>query len=232
MFNTAHEKGIVVVAAAGNDNLDTTIYPAAYNHVIAVGATNKLNQKARFSNYGDFVDVMAPGVDIRSSDASALNAYVNLQGTSMATPLVAALAGLILKVDESLSPDLVETVILSGCQPVDPGILNLDTSKFGAGRIDAYQSMLNLINSSIAPEFLSGGFHIYPNPTTGLVHIDGPGFQSAVLTIFNLSGIEVLKSFKGQLPADFDLQHLPAGNYVLRVQQDQDVAYHRIVKLD
>ncbi|MEZ4886968.1 MAG: S8/S53 family peptidase [Chitinophagales bacterium] len=96
IMSQAYNAGIVCVAAAGNDNAPTAAYPAAYPNVIGVGATDANDQKASFSNYGLNVDVMAPGVGILSSIATSTSAYDSWSGTSMASPIVAGLAGLYL----------------------------------------------------------------------------------------------------------------------------------------
>ena len=89
---------VVVVAAAGNDHTSRPSYPAAYRHVISVSATDQQNKKARFSNYGKTIDVAAPGVDILSTVPGG---YGQKSGTSMASPHVAALAGLLASQDRS-----------------------------------------------------------------------------------------------------------------------------------
>ena len=95
----AWEQGVVVVAAAGNDDTDRPSYPAAYEHVISVSATDQQNKKARFSNFGPTVDVAAPGVEIWSTVPGGR--YDVKAGTSMASPHVAALAGLLASQDRS-----------------------------------------------------------------------------------------------------------------------------------
>ncbi|MHC4758179.1 MAG: S8 family serine peptidase [Planctomycetota bacterium] len=63
----AHSQGVIMVAAAGNNNANNPdCYPANYNNMISVAATDSDDQKASFSNYGDWVDIAAPGVDILS----------------------------------------------------------------------------------------------------------------------------------------------------------------------
>jgi thermitase len=88
----AWDHDVVVVAAAGNADTGAPYYPAAYGHVISVSATDQQNKKAPFSNYGSTVDVAAPGVEIFSTVPGG---YHTESGTSMASPHVAALAGLL-----------------------------------------------------------------------------------------------------------------------------------------
>lgn len=90
----AWKKGAILVAAAGNDGKNWGSYPAAYTNVIAVAATDHQDLKASWSNYGgNWVDVAAPGANILSTVPN--HGYEHLNGTSMATPHVAGLAGLV-----------------------------------------------------------------------------------------------------------------------------------------
>ena len=138
LMTIAHERGITLVAAAGNSNTSVPMYPAAYDHVISVGATNQEDEKAFFSNYGDKIDVMAPGFEIWSTVAG--NGYDFKNGTSMACPLVAGLAALMLSYDANISPDDIEDCLKSTCENID-GQNGDYIGEIGAGRIHAFEAL-------------------------------------------------------------------------------------------
>ncbi len=110
----AKEKGSIIIAAAGNDGTSLPTYPAYYSNVIAVAATDKNDRKASFSNYGHWVDLAAPGVDIISTWLN--NNYQNLSGTSMSTPFVAGIAGLL--ASEGKSPQQIEQILKQTADPI------------------------------------------------------------------------------------------------------------------
>ena len=130
--NYAYEKGVVVVAAAGNSGLNAPFYPASYAHVIAVAAADNLNAHPVFSDSGPWVDLAAPGVSIFSTLRN--NTYGNLTGTSMASPFVAGLAAILRGLPGNTSPDLIE-------QQLETTALDLGTpgrdDLFGYGLIQA-----------------------------------------------------------------------------------------------
>ena len=104
LFDAAYNSGIVLIAAAGNSNTGAPMYPASYNNVISIGATDINDQKAAFSNYGATIDVMAPGVGILSCLAGSSSSYGNLSGTSMASPHVAGSLALVLSAIKKENP--------------------------------------------------------------------------------------------------------------------------------
>jgi len=114
--NYAWNKGVVVVAAAGNSGNPSKTYPAAYTNAIAVAATNNKDQKASFSSYSArWVDVAAPGVDIFSTFPNhpyKINKSLGYDfgsGTSMATPMTSAVAALIWSTPYGASASQVRT---------------------------------------------------------------------------------------------------------------------------
>ncbi|MDD5309836.1 MAG: S8 family peptidase [Deltaproteobacteria bacterium] len=116
-INYAWSKGAVVVAAAGNDNMQSPFYPAWFERCIAVGASDENDARADFSDYGPWVDVAAPGTAILSTVPGG--GYEYKQGTSMAAPHVAGLAGLVLsRLGASGTNVEVRRIIEESCDPV------------------------------------------------------------------------------------------------------------------
>lgn len=106
--------GIHVVVAAGNENNDAcNTSPASENTVTTVGATNKNSEFAGFSNWGKCVDILAPGVDILSTQPNKNTAV--LSGSSMSTPHVSGIYALILSENSSFSPDILKKLVVSRC---------------------------------------------------------------------------------------------------------------------
>ena len=80
------DKGVLVVAAMGNEGSTVPMYPAGFDRLLAVGAVNKDNTRAAFSNYGANVDIVAPGVACYSAYLGGK--FRKMEGTSMATPII------------------------------------------------------------------------------------------------------------------------------------------------
>jgi subtilisin family serine protease len=140
---------VVVVAAAGNMASSTPFYPAAVPGVIGVSGTDSNDEHWQISNFGDFIDVAAPSVSIYSSYYDLINTsgYAYMSGTSMASPFVSGLAGLIL----SRNPDLTveEVTDLIRQTAVDLGDAGRD-QYYGYGRVDAYRALV-AANDGIDP---------------------------------------------------------------------------------
>ncbi len=130
---TATNAGVVVIAAAGNSGTSTISYPAAYSSVIAVGAVDQNKRRASFSQYGTGLSVMAPGTDIYSTVPN--NLYDAYSGTSMATPHVVGVSGLIRSVNKGLTAVLVRSILTSTA--VNAGTAN----EYGFGIVDAYAAV-------------------------------------------------------------------------------------------
>ncbi|WP_421616784.1 S8 family peptidase [Brevibacillus sp. TJ4] len=135
----AYKNNVVLVAASGNDATDKSSYPAAYDEVLAVAAVDHRRERADFSNFGDYVDVAAPGVDIPST--YIYSDYASLSGTSMACPHVAALASLVRSVrPEMTSAEVMEHIRNSAVDLGAPG----HDALYGHGMINAEQALSQL----------------------------------------------------------------------------------------
>lgn len=135
-INDAYEHGIVLVAAAGNDGTDDWSYPASYPQVISVGSTNMQDELSDFSNYGDFIDLTAPGEDIVGPNY--LGGYQIGSGTSFSAPIVSGIASLIISEHPDWSPKQVEWALELSCSNTVAGSWN---RLFGYGRVDAYRAL-------------------------------------------------------------------------------------------
>ncbi|MEB3220902.1 MAG: S8 family serine peptidase [Candidatus Sericytochromatia bacterium] len=145
----ALKAGVVVVAAMGNEGKELKNYPAALPGVIAVGATTRQDRPASFSTRGPWISVAAPGVDIwataptyavtmnRGDDAPLGIGEGKLSGTSMATPMVAGLAALLVSAHPAWTPAQVKAAIERSVVPLDDGF----NPRTGHGRIDAARAL-------------------------------------------------------------------------------------------
>jgi subtilisin family serine protease len=140
----AQERGALVVAAADNQASTSLTYPGALPGVIAVGASTPFDTLASFSNYGDWVDVLAPGAGIISTWPRAKSNGVPYEvedGTSMATPLVSGIAALVWSENPYLSAQGVARRLSATADPVQGG-----ASVVASGRVNAARALTDLPN--------------------------------------------------------------------------------------
>ncbi len=138
-----HDYDVFVVAAAGNQiegyPFPYTSYPAAYEHVTAVAATDSSDRRPWWSNYGRFVDVSAPGESIASTYWNlGAHAYAVASGTSMASPHVAGEAALLRSYYPTKTGDEIRVLIQSKCRDLGPHGKDYYT---GYGRINVGQTV-------------------------------------------------------------------------------------------
>ncbi|MFJ7747967.1 S8 family serine peptidase [Peribacillus sp. NPDC097295] len=136
----AYKKGVLIIAASGNEGdkkkSNKRVYPAAFSHVISVGATTSKDKRAPYSNYDSSLDITAPGDNILSTFPNDKYAYMS--GTSMATPVVTGVAALIWSNEPKLSRSAVEYRLYDSA--VDLGTKGKDLY-YGNGRVNAKKAL-------------------------------------------------------------------------------------------
>ena len=141
-------KGSIIVFSVGNQARNFINYPSSSPYTIAVGAMMSNGTRANFSNYGSNLDVVAPGVDIRTTHIIPYGSYCYSSGTSFAAPMVAGVAALVLSANPDLSSEEVGNVIrstaykLPGYSFTTPTANGLWNDSVGYGLVDAYAAVL------------------------------------------------------------------------------------------
>ncbi|VAW57110.1 hypothetical protein MNBD_GAMMA07-137 [hydrothermal vent metagenome] len=162
LINQVNDAGIIIIAASGNDNSSELFYPASYDGVISVSATDIENNKASYSNFGSKIDVAAPGGqisndinqdgqgdgvlstlvsgEIEEDEDNRASSYAFFQGTSMASPHVAGVVALMRAVYPELTPAEFKNALISGALTNDAGEVGRDNI-FGYGIINALKAV-------------------------------------------------------------------------------------------
>lgn len=151
VINSAWNMGSIIVAAAGNSNTNTLFYPAAYQNVIAVASTDIGDIRSSFSNFGTYIDLCAPGSDIYS--LLPYSQYGNFSGTSMASPHVAGLLGLMKSANPNLSNLQLINCLTTTCDNIDAQNPTFIGS-LGSGRINAFKALQCVSFTPCPPDYV------------------------------------------------------------------------------
>jgi subtilisin family serine protease len=145
----AHEKGVLLVAAAGNKGAKSPpLYPAADPNVIAVTATDASDQLPAFANRGRYIAVAAPGVDLMLLAPNGTLQFSS--GTSFSAAYVTGTAALMLERRPDLVPDTLRQALTGTAHHLESkGIDKAADDQSGAGLVDAYQAVLSLVPAPI-----------------------------------------------------------------------------------
>ncbi|PSO43392.1 hypothetical protein BRC19_00820 [Candidatus Saccharibacteria bacterium QS_5_54_17] len=140
----ARNNGIITAAASGNNGDDHVCYPAASRHTLAVGASTVEDKRALFSNYGDQLDLIAPGKDVPAltapSEANGNREYVgNASGTSLSTPHVTGTAALLKGMFPDATFNQIRTNLQKGVDKVSE-MGSTRTKKHGFGRLNIHKA--------------------------------------------------------------------------------------------
>jgi len=172
----AYSHGVLLVAAAGNSASRVKSYPAAYDEVVAVAAIDEYDNPAAFSNWGEWIELAAPGVDIYSTmptyhvtmnDYGFSQNYASMSGTSMACPHVSGVAALVLTKYSNMSVEHLRMHLRYTVDDLgDPGF----DLHYGYGRLNA-RSALEMVNPQheLIVVGLTKQSYVEPNATATMV---------------------------------------------------------------
>jgi len=131
----ARDRGVLVVASAGNYPEGREQYPAAHDSVLAVAALDRQDQKLPMSNFGEFVELSAPGIDVSSTAAVSDTAYEKREGTSQAAAMVAGAAAVVELQHPSYSREQVVACLKQSAVDIE-GLNERYNAQLGAGKLD------------------------------------------------------------------------------------------------
>jgi len=223
-INYALSNNVIVVACMMNTNNSVNYYPARFNGVIAVGATNPDDTRSSpffwsstsGSNFGSHISVVAPGNFIYGLSHLSNTDYDSYWGgTSQATPLVAGIASLLLAQDNTRTPAQIKAILEQTAED-QVGDAAEDTQGFdiyhGHGRVNAFNALSSSLSTKeIKPE---SRIAIYPNPSTGILHVNTLEYP-AKATVHTTLGQVV--SEKQLLATDSEIFIPKAGVYVVTI---------------
>jgi len=135
-INYAWNKQCVIVAAAGNNGSNVAFYPAACTNVVAVSATNASDARPTWSNFGSYVDISAPGVDILS--VYGTDQYAAWNGTSFSSPVASGVVALMAAANSTLTNVQLVDLLIKNSD--DIGALGKDVY-YGSGRVNANRAV-------------------------------------------------------------------------------------------
>lgn len=217
VINYAASKGVLIVSAVGNDSTERVFYPAGYENVLSVGSSEQQDFKKHTSNYGHWVDVFAPGEAMYT--LNSIGGYGINGGTSMASPVVAGVAGLIKSQFPNYSPKQIEHKILTTADNIDHLNIPEYNGKLGTGRVNAFRALTENFHPGIEMHsiqltdkkddlfhpgdtiFISGEFTNYLSPANNVVvSVSGNnsyfGFLKSSISLGLLDSLQTKSNFQ------------------------------------
>jgi len=225
----AYSQGVIVTASAGNSGDTCHHYPANYEHVISVAATNSNDERASFSTYGDWVDIAAPGVDVLSlratgtSMGTTYDSYTTIaSGTSMACPHVSGACAILLAAFSEIIVDEVSDTLKQSADPIESGICQ-------SGRLNIYEALLAIPQPKGLIRLDQEAYACLSNINVWLSDSDlmGNGTREVILTTSggDLETIALIETpasigiFRGTIPTNSTVPNIKDG--VLQIMHGQ-----------
>ncbi len=226
------DAGVLIVAAGGEG--DQLTYPAAYNHVMAVSATDQNDHKAFFAPFGEYIDICAPGVTMGLAWGDSFSI---LSGTSFASGMVSGLAALIKAYYPEFTNEQILQLISDSADPIDhlnPGYEGL----LGAGRINAANCFMTGIDEELEVPEHTSILSNYPNPFNSQtrIHFQLNQPSEVEITIYNILGRRIENMILGRKQVGnhfvvWDAHNLPSGVYFYKIQTDGYTDLHKCILL-
>jgi thermitase len=214
----AYRAGVLLVAAAGNDATNERMYPAAYDEVIAVSATDQNDYPAWFTNYGDWVELSAPGVNILSTLWN--DRYGVKSGTSMAAPYVSGVAALVWSLYPEKTRDELRIWLRGKSDDLgEPGFDYL----YGYGRIDAKKAVsipnIALTGVTLGKSVVGQGFTVEVNTSVANLNLDTETLDLSVYvneTVLQTMEITLGGTNSMAIPITWNTGNYAKGRYAVR----------------
>lgn len=233
----AHDENVVITVSMMNFNNEVAYYPAAYDATIAVGSSNPNDQRtdpffwsaSSGSNYGNHIDVIAPGNFIYGlSHTSTTNYGSYWGGTSQAAPLVAGICSLLLDQRPTLTVEQIRAILRDTSED-QVGLSSEDTvgwdKYYGAGRVNAYQALQKVL--SVEKRVSGPSFSLYPNPTNNIILFTG-NITNYTYTIFDTLGKKISSGLL--LEKRLEISNLTPGIYTMQLQNEKGMTTKKFIK--
>lgn len=220
---------------AGGTSCIICVGAVNYNNTIAPFSSEGPSQWTDVAEYNDYPytagsttaiglirpDICAPGVQIKSLDFNTTDGYTLMDGTSMATPLVAGTIAMMLSKNHELTPAQIDEIL----ERTAVKLTEHKSNDFGSGLLDALAAVNAVDYDGI--EEKQGKAQVYPNPSTGDFTVACEGIQA--ISVFSVDG-KLLKTIEVN-GNEYRIENLPKGVYVLKIDTENGVIMNKIVKL-
>lgn len=232
----AHSQNVPMLICMMNYDNDTPYYPAAYENTIAVGSTDPDDTRSSpffwsstsGSNYGDHIDVVAPGnymYGLSDQSDTYYNSYWG--GTSQATPLVAGLVSLLLDISPNSTVEEIRTLLR---ETADDEVGDSEDTPgwdqfYGAGRVNAH-TLLDRVLSTKKLNFKN--FRIYPNPSSKILNLPYE-LNNREYSIYSILGKKIQDGVI--LDGIIDVNLIHNGTYFLKIKLLNSTVVKKIIKI-